>query len=271
MVPPDRRTIAAPATTVHEGTQRGRIFHKNTESSAPTLFHITHGKAGSQWIYAILRELFPYQIVPPQAHSYQVRKWPLQHGGVYPTVYLDREEFEMLNCGRNCKKFVVLRDLRDTLVSYYFSSKVSHALLTSGMVQTRELLNERSQEQGLILSMRCGIREPARIQQTWVQSREPFLRYEDLIANDFAILKSEFIDRLKLPITEKQLQAAVDKHRFEKQTGGRPRGQEDVSSHHRKGIAGDWKNHFTPKVTKAFKEAYGQVLIETGYEKDLNW
>lgn len=31
------------------------------------------------------------------------------------------------------------------------------------------------------------------------------------------------------------------------------------------------RRHFTPKVTEDFKEKFGQLLIDTGYEKDLNW
>jgi len=39
----------------------------------------------------------------------------------------------------------------------------------------------------------------------------------------------------------------------------------------RKGIIGDWKNHFTPAHKQAFKEVAGQLLIDLGYEKDFNW
>jgi len=265
------RPIPDSLAKVLKGERQGRVFRFETDQPFQTLVHFTHWKAGSQWIYAILRELFPTRIVPPQSRSYQVISWPFQPGGVYPTVYLDRDEFVSFAPGQSCKKFIVLRDLRDTLVSLHFSSTVSHQLLNLSMVKDREFLTAQTFEEGLISTIHGKLGAISRIQRSWVQSGEPITRYEDLVANDFAILKSEFIDRLKLPITEEQLQAAVDKHRFDKQTGGRKRGEEDVSSHHRKGIAGDWKNHFTPKVTQAFKEKFGQVLIETGYEKDLNW
>lgn len=39
----------------------------------------------------------------------------------------------------------------------------------------------------------------------------------------------------------------------------------------RKGIIGDWKNHFTEDHKKLFKEVAGQLLIQEGYEKDLEW
>jgi len=39
----------------------------------------------------------------------------------------------------------------------------------------------------------------------------------------------------------------------------------------RKGTPGDWKNHFTPKITEYFKERWGEMIVKLGYEKDLDW
>ena len=39
----------------------------------------------------------------------------------------------------------------------------------------------------------------------------------------------------------------------------------------RKGIAGDWKNHFSDDHKSAFKDRYGDTLIMLGYEKDNTW
>lgn len=39
----------------------------------------------------------------------------------------------------------------------------------------------------------------------------------------------------------------------------------------RKGIIGDWKNYFTPEHIQLYKERYGNILIELGYETDMNW
>jgi len=43
------------------------------------------------------------------------------------------------------------------------------------------------------------------------------------------------------------------------------------SGQFRKGIIGDWKNYFTDDHKKLFKEVAGQLLIQEGYEKDLEW
>lgn len=39
----------------------------------------------------------------------------------------------------------------------------------------------------------------------------------------------------------------------------------------REGKIGSWKKYFTPEHKKAFKEVAGQLLIDLGYEKDMNW
>jgi hypothetical protein len=63
----------------------------------------------------------------------------------------------------------------------------------------------------------------------------------------------------------------VEKSSFEKWSGGRERGREESSSFYRKGVAGDWRNVFTPDDKRVFKEAAGDLLIRLGYERDDDW
>jgi lipopolysaccharide transport system ATP-binding protein len=78
------------------------------------------------------------------------------------------------------------------------------------------------------------------------------------------------IGKCGLPVSPELVREAILAHRFEN-LAGRPRGQEDRSSHERKGIAGDWRNHFTPRITQAFKARFGGLLVATGYEPGLDW
>ena len=57
---------------------------------------------------------------------------------------------------------------------------------------------------------------------------------------------------------------------FEARSGRKP-GEEDLKSHERKGVSGDWKNHFTDKIAKSFKARFASLLVATGYEKGFNW
>ncbi|MFZ5910101.1 MAG: sulfotransferase domain-containing protein [Chloroflexota bacterium] len=60
-------------------------------------------------------------------------------------------------------------------------------------------------------------------------------------------------------------------NRFSKLAKGREKGQENVRSHYRKGVPGDWVNHFNDVHKKFFKENYNDILVKLGYEKDDRW
>ena len=51
----------------------------------------------------------------------------------------------------------------------------------------------------------------------------------------------------------------------------RKAGEEDRSSFLRKGIAGDWKNHFNTEAVNIFDHYAGETLIKLGYEKNHDW
>ncbi len=63
----------------------------------------------------------------------------------------------------------------------------------------------------------------------------------------------------------------VNTHTFEQLSGGRSRGQEDATAEWRKGVSGDWRNHFTNEDKSMFKSIAGELLVELGYEQDLDW
>jgi hypothetical protein len=52
---------------------------------------------------------------------------------------------------------------------------------------------------------------------------------------------------------------------------GRKRGEEDQFSFLRKGIVGDWRNHFSAEAAVVFDAHAGSALIELGYEPDRSW
>ena len=39
----------------------------------------------------------------------------------------------------------------------------------------------------------------------------------------------------------------------------------------RKGIVGDWRNHFDRETAKMFNDHFGQFMLEQGYVDDLEW
>jgi lipopolysaccharide transport system ATP-binding protein len=162
----------------------------------------------------------------------------------------------------------VIRDLRDTLISYYFSMKISHGL--NDFVEClRRKLAELSKEQGLLHLIRNEFRHVAGVQESWIGCNDLTVRYENLISKCQEEVAAIF-DYCEIDMPDARRRQIVDDHRFEKKAGRRP-GEEDVTSHHRKGVSGDWANHFTDRVKAEFKERFGKTLIDAGYEKDLAW
>lgn len=241
------------------------------DPALPTVFHITHWKAGSQWVRAVLNQAVPDRIVKNKHDMSHVTADPIIRGGVYTPVYLTHHRFmQTVDQSIPQKRFVVIRDLRDMLVSWYFSLKVSHGLTEGTKVgDFRQVLNSLPFEEGLAYLMDHGLGDNANIQLSWLRAGERVFRYEDIIADEQGGYK-EIFDFCGLQVPADRRRAVVEANSFEKQTG-RKKGEEKVESHHRKGIRGDWQNHFSPKTTERFKERFGQVLIETGYEAGIDW
>jgi sulfotransferase family protein len=235
----------------------------------PTIFHVTHWKAGSQWLNKILNRCVGDRVVFADFDNAQFLGQPLLAGRVYTTCYVTRREFHSVRLPEPWHRFVVVRDLRDTLVSWYFSLRFSHGD-GPGLDPLRHELSVRDVEEGLLYFLR-GLDGSAAIQQSWVESGEDLIRYEDLLERDLEILEPLLTQQCPLGVPPEQVREAVLACRFESLTGGRPRGQEDVRSHERKGVAGDWRTYFTTRVTREFKAVYGDLLVATGYEKDLQW
>jgi hypothetical protein len=66
------------------------------------------------------------------------------------------------------------------------------------------------------------------------------------------------------------VELAVRRHDFSR-SAGRAAGQEDRGSFRRKGVSGDWRNHFTPEAGEVFDSYAGDALVELGYETDRDW
>lgn len=235
----------------------------------PTLIHFTHAKAGSTWIDGILRQIFGSRVC---GRSWGVPEFHRSVGSIFPSVFMRRDEALAIPAVQAAQRFFVLRDLRDTLISRYFSIRESHKPDPAGKIERdRRVLRSMNLEDGMLHCMEeLGMQQTAAIQESWLGSSEIVLRYEDLIARDVPLFSELFVDRLGLQLDPGKLEAAVTSQRFET-VYQRKLGEEDMSSHGRKGTPGDWRNHFTPRIGARFAEIYGHLLIAGGYESDASW
>ena len=98
-----------------------------------------------------------------------------------------------------------------------------------------------------------------------------YLSYEQLL-NDAPGTMTRVIQEMTGEIPDPWLVSqTTEKYDMRRQTGGRNSGEEDRSSFIRKGIAGDWVNHFTRDTGKIFHSLAGDALIALGYEADSDW
>ena len=246
-----------------------------SEPRLPAVFHVTHWKAGSSWLTRILARCVRERIVRPrQSEAHLVAQFledPIRPHGVYPRLYVTRAEFESVALPSSWRRFVVIRDLRDTLVSAYFSVKLSH-VENPALEEGRERLQSLGMEAGLEWMLdHFMVAKSAEIQDSWARAGVPLTRFEDLLERDVEMLERILIDECRLGVRRSVVRRVVERARFERLSGGRAPGEEDPASHFRKGVPGEWRTYFDERLKGTFKERWGELLIATGYERDREW
>lgn len=217
----------------------------------------------------------------------------------------DNEAVALLDQRGEYRGFHVIRDPRDVLVSAYFSHLYSHPIQSDGgwIAEMRRRLSAAPDiEAGLLLEIEFNSSIFASM-GTWNYAHPQIYesRFETLIRDPMAefsrifnflgiatprlgltVLPGMLYDRerrrrsgrpmrLRTTLPQPVLRRIVALNAFERKAGGRQPGSEDTHHHYRKGVAGDWRTYFTPRVTAAFKERYGSLLIRLGYEMDETW
>ncbi len=211
--------------------------------------------------------------------------------------------------GSDFKAFHVIRDPRDICVSGYYSHLKTHPIKGwENLEKHRELLQTLDKNEGLLKEFEFSDVYLKHIGDwNYLDPRIFEIKMEDLtespIESWIAIFKfmglmdntnknnrilynfNSKINRVlkykNIPETlrlnkngllpESIENLVAHKYSFKKLSKGRINGQENVNSHYRKGLRGDWKNHFTEMHKTVFKEKYGDLLIKLGYESGYNW
>jgi hypothetical protein len=102
---------------------------------------------------------------------------------------------------------------------------------------------------------------------SWCESRPEQslqIRYEDLVCSPDAVLKHLF-SFLGVSVAESLVTNCQHEAAFEKLTHGRRLGDEDRTSLFRRGIPGDWHNHFNETDNARFLAIAGDLSSRLGY------
>ncbi len=237
-----------------------------------------HHKAGTTWILHIIRGVCDLASLKLVSHHYEqffdgdieaFRKtnpfdfWCYINADYTFVRYLDTRGFH------------VVRDPRDMVVSGYFSHLKSHPdEYWPRLRYYRRYLRTLSTEEGLLREMEfSSVFLSHMMSWDYHTPRILQLKFEDLIKDPFGTFVAvfRFLEIIPDRVSERDLSAILDSLTFEKLSGGRKAGAEDSGHHYRKGVPGDWKNHFNEKNVDYFKRLYNPLLIKLGYETCEDW
>jgi len=282
-----------------------------SKETKPTLAFFGHHKGATTWIRSVLGKVcselhLKYAIAgDPTKFDYNLNRF-IEQKKIDFLFYVNAD-YRYVSSLSNFKGFHVVRDPRDIIVSGYFSHRYSHSTANwEKLILHREQLEKVSKEEGLLLEMEFS-RQFLEEMYHWNYNLPNVLelKMEDIIQNPY----ESFIDIFQfLEIiddsrsnTQKCLKYFLSKavvrklnkytpfqltcdrilmsrlleivyiNRFTNKSQGRRLGKEDITSHYRKGVPGDWKNHFNAEHVQFFKANYNDLLLKLGYESCLNW
>ncbi len=238
--------------------------------SSHLIVHCCHHRVGTVWFGRILRNL-----AKELGWKFQV----CEQDDLEPDtdIFMQSRSKVDLRCLPDYNGSHIIRDPRDIIVSAYFyhlwCDEIRYNVKRPdyGDRSHQEVLNSLPRDKGISIEI-MGCHNAIAIMADWDYLNPNFIeiRFEDVIQDQQGVFREIF---LQYGLTERQIKlglSIVDRFTFEKITG-RNRGQENNKHHFRKGVPGDWKNHFTVEHRQLFKQQYPGLLQKLGYEKNDNW
>jgi hypothetical protein len=287
--------------------QLGATEVRKRGATAPLLAYFGHHKCASSWLSDITREVCAAAgLIYAHVHSPRMFQGDLRsfasRNRVDFLAYVNANRSFISALG-NVRGFHVIRDPRDIVVSSYFSHLHSHPTTDwPELIEHRRQLQAVDKEQGIYVVIDF-LEDVLGDIATWdyadpdvleLKMEDIVMAPDELMVRAFAFiglvdtrtgLTGEVISALSSlkwrrpwlvpfrlsPLPVSTLVGTLGRNAYEVKANGRAKGAEDVTSHYRKGVPGDWVNHLGPGHKDYFKARYGELLIKLGYETDLSW
>jgi len=236
-------------------------------------------KSGNTWIGYMLAYILGAKYIDlhdpdskPTNHkpTLELISGQLSHKSEYTKVCKTHERYrytdDPLDIGSYDRIIHIIRDARDVVVSYYFFLYYNLPIAAGN---PENILSQKSW-----FARKYNFKKTVlNVAQEWLMhtiSWQAFegsklIRYEDLHQNTATTLKS-ICNYLDIDITEDRLQAAVSNFSFDRLSGGRMPGDEHSTSFYRKGIIGDYRNHFGWIDTLIINRHCAKEMRKLGYD-----
>ena len=251
----------------------GKVEENKQPRKEWLIIHGAHHKAATSWFGRIYRKISQYF-----CWKYEVGKQNKPCPDTDTDIFMSwGSKFEFSALGPYVGTHLI-RDPRDMIISGYYYHLWCNEIWCKQPVDDfngksyQEVLNSLSLENGISFEMSNRFKKTASSMVNW-NYKNPYileLKFEEII-ND---IDQHFIRIFQhYGFNEKETEIAmkiVDSCKFEKITG-RLQGEENPTNHYRKGIVGDWKNHFNESHKHLFKELYPGLLEKLGYEQNDLW
>lgn len=248
---------------------------------------LTIPKAGSQWIRDVLSApqiavKNNFSLVEPRENETHPQKnleewkkqWNESTGGSFfaPVYNIPSSIWREISTPRD-RAVVVLRDPRDMLVSWMYSQCYSHGANRITGIWRNLMLSIPMRARMALAVLRFnvwkGTYDSWAVNQNDANSNYYVTSYETILnrqETEFA----KIVQFLGWRVAEEEIAKITSDLSFYKRSG-RKQGDGNPASHYRKGVSGDWKNHFDQKTGKFFEVLYPNLLIKLGYEKSDHW
>ncbi len=223
-------------------------------------------KSGGTWVGQMLGRAID---VPFPRNRFPVLRSSIMHG-------------HHLNSWGMKNVVVVWRDGRDIMVSWYhhcsYKYKFGNEILVNKVTRDLNIQDPHDVVTNLPRFLEYSFEGNLYPRFSWTtfvkawfgKSDVVYVRYEDLRQNTVKELQRIVCELTGQTLSYERANAIVDEFSFERQSGRKP-GEESKSSFLRKGVVGDWRNHFSDEACQIFDYYAGDILIQLGYEQDRNW
>lgn len=246
-------------------------------SEIDNVYHCCTQKTASQWFRRVLRDPIVYRhtgwdVVPYRELGLSRARIdrPTPRHAVAAHLYVDYPTYASMEKPDKHRTFFILRDPRDCAVSWYFSMRNSHNPKFELVQELRAELRAIDDEQDGLKHMitRMGQFGFFETQRSWVRAPRSehlrVLRYEDF-ARDNEQFLADLLHFLEVDLAPSEFEELVERHSFARRAGGRRAGVADEHHHYRKGVEGDWVNHFDDAVSAHFEAVAGPIVTDLGY------